>query len=142
MTDRPRALAVLIAVFLLGCILGSAGSYLWLRNPVGPPTRAIRNLPPGPGGPGGHQRFSELLQLTPEQESRFREIMAESRRQLDALRTEQVPKLEAIRAETNRKLMSVLNEEQKKKFAAFLKEMGDRGERRPPRGGRGMEPPR
>ena len=32
MKDRPRALAVLIAVFLLGCLAGSAGSYFWLKK--------------------------------------------------------------------------------------------------------------
>jgi Spy/CpxP family protein refolding chaperone len=81
----------------------------------------------------------ELLQLTPDQEARFRATMAESRKQLDALRSEQAPKIEAIRSETNRKLSSILNEEQRKKFAAFLKEMENR-RRRSPRG-RGLETP-
>jgi len=141
-TDRPRALAVLIAVFLLGCILGSAGSYMYLRNrPDQPFVRGMQGGRPGPerGQGTGRQGFSDMLQLTPEQEGQFREIMAESRKQLDALRMEQGPKIEAIRTETNRKLMSVLNEEQKRKFSAFLEDMA---KRRPPRmGGRGMEPP-
>ena len=140
MTDRPRALAVLIALFLLGCVLGSAGSYIYLQNRTDQTVREFRGgRPEFERGQGpGRQRFTDMLQLTPEQEGRFREIMAESRKQLDALRMEQGPKIEAIRAETNRKLMSVLNEEQKKKFSAFLEEMA---KRRPPRMGRGMEPP-
>ncbi|MBP1625202.1 MAG: hypothetical protein H6Q07_3224 [Acidobacteria bacterium] len=139
MTDRPRALAVLIAVFLLGGILGASGSYLWFRNqPV--PQRGVRDFRPGPGGPGGRLRFNDMLQLSPEQEVRFREIMGEMRGKLDALTAEQSPKIEAIRTETNRSLMSVLNAEQKKKFADFLKQM-EVGRRREPHGGRGMPPP-
>jgi Spy/CpxP family protein refolding chaperone len=105
------------------------------------------------GSPLGGRRISEFLKLTPEQDARFREIMAESFRelgklrtkqepifrQLDQLRQEQEPQLEAIRTETNRKLMTILNEEQKKKFSEFLKETENwRGH--PPHGGRGMEP--
>ena len=32
MKDRARAIGVLIAVFLLGCLAGSAGSYFWLKR--------------------------------------------------------------------------------------------------------------
>ncbi len=87
----------------------------------------------------------DLLQLTPEQERRFREIMSESRKQLDQLRTEEAPKLdairaeeapklEAIRAETNRKLRAILNQEQQNKFETFLKEMESRRRRGGPGG--------
>ncbi len=141
MTDRPRALAVLIAVFVLGCVLGSAGSYMWLRHSEPPSARNMRSFPAGSGP--GRQRLPELLQMTPEQENQFREIMAESRKKLESLRTEQEPKIEAIRAETNRELLSVLNPDQQKKFDGFLKEM-EQFRRRPPRerNGRGMQPPR
>ncbi len=120
MTDRPRALAVLIAVFLVGCIIGSAGSYYWLRRSQVSQTRnRVDMRPPF----AERQRLTELLKLTPDQEKRFQEIMAESRRQLNAIRIEQAPKIEAIRSETNRKLSSILNEEQQKQFNAFRKEM-------------------
>jgi Spy/CpxP family protein refolding chaperone len=136
MNDRPRALAVLIAVFLFGCVAGSAGSYFWFRN------RAVGKLEvprfrPGPGQ--GRQRIPEL-QLTPDQEAQFGRIMGEMRNQIDTLRKEQEPKFEAIRSETSRKLTSILNEEQKKKFTLFLKEMEER-RMRPPHENRGMDGP-
>jgi len=147
MTDRPRALAVLIAVFLVGCIVGAAGSYYWLKKDYAP--RNWRRAE-GPPPPQGRQRFRPDLQLTQEQDARFREIMTEYYKQLEALRAEQAPKLEAlrkeqspkidaIRAETNRKLEAILDPEQKKKFDAFLKEM-ENMRRRPPRG-REFRPP-
>jgi hypothetical protein len=139
MKDRPRALAVLIAVFLAGTIVGASGSYFWLKKPTEPPIRIRGNgrLPRG-GGPN----LPEFLKLTPEQEKRGSEIMAESRRQLEALRREQTPKIEAIRNETNRKLFSILNEEQKKSFEDMLKKWEEMQKQEPRRRGPGPPPPR
>lgn len=160
MTDRPRALAVLIAVFLLGGILGTGGTHWWMKRSMGTERVQLQNHPPR--SPQGRQRVRELLQLTPEQETQYGSIMAESRRQMEALRAEQQPKIDAILSEqrpkmdailaeqrpkmdaiiseTNRKIMAILNADQQKKFEAIVKEMSSR-ERRPPRGGRGMGPP-
>ncbi len=135
MKDRPRALIVLIAVFLLGCLSGILGSYLWSRRypeaslPIARDIRQPRDQ--------GRQRMSDLLGLTPEQERRFREIMEESRRKLMELQKEQMPKVEAIRNETNREFSEVLNEEQRRKFEAFLEEW----QKRRGRGPRGPESP-
>jgi hypothetical protein len=149
MTNRPRALAVLVAVFLLGGILAAGGTYLWLKNLQDPERRAMQNRFPG-GPPQGRMRMQESLQLTPEQEEQFGKIMSESRRQMEAVRAEQQPKIdaifseqqtkmEAIVADTNRKVMAILNQEQQKKFESLWKEMNG-GRRRPPHGGRGMGP--
>lgn len=145
MTDRPRALAILIGVFLFGCIAGAASSYVWMRNRPSDEVRAVRNFPGGFSR--GRQRMPDL-KLTPEQESKFRDIMSESRNQLGPLWEEeerfrkiQIPKIEAIRAETNRKMMSVLDDNQKKMFSDFLNEM-EKMRMRMPHGGRGsMGPP-
>jgi len=153
-TDRPRALAVLIAVFLLGCVLGSAGSYMWFRSrPVVEP-RMTRG---GQRGGSPMARLTELLKLTPEQDAKRREIMAESFKelnklraiqepkveplfhQLEELRKEQEPQIDALLSGTNRKIMAILNPEQQKKFADFLKDAENR-RRRGPYGGRGMGP--
>jgi len=144
-TDRPRALAVLITVFLLGCIIGSAGFYYWFEKSQDVPVVNERNRS-SPGPP--RQSLPELLQLTPEQEKRYKEIMAEAWKQhqslrseqeemLGALRDKQAPKIQEIWAETNRKFSEILNEEQKEKFDAFLKEM-ESIRKHPPRG-RGFE---
>jgi len=135
-TDRPRALIILLAVFLLGCIAGAAGFHFWPTKLPSPVVPEMRNASPGHGQ--GRQRMPELFQLSPEQEARFREIMAESRRKLAELQNEQRPKIEAIRAETDRKLHDILNEEQRKKFDSYLKEMQNRRGREPR--GRGPEP--
>jgi len=144
MTDRPRALAVLVAVFLLGGIVGSGGMYFWQQRTRSQDRRIGQGGPPGPQQ--GRQRMKELLQLTSDQQEQFGKIMADSRKQMDEVRiqdqpkiekifSEQQPKIEAIFSETNKKLMAVLNPDQQKKFEALRKEMNSR-RRHSPFGGR------
>jgi len=140
MNDRPRALAVLIAVFLAGAIVGAAGSYFWPKKPVEPPIRVRGNGPTLSRG-AGRPNLPEMLKLTPEQEKLGSEIMAESRRKLETLRSEQAPKIEAIRAETNRKLLAILNEEQRKSFEGQLKKWEEMRKQAPRRRGPGPPPP-
>ena len=150
MTNRPRALAVLVAVFLLGGLLGFAGSYYWFgKSPEAGITERENDPRRRPEQP---PRLSDLLQLTSEQDQRFHEIMAEAREQLEPLRIEQnemqktlrakqSPEIEAIWAETNRKFSDILDAEQKQKFETFLKEM-ESMRKRPPSRKRGSEPKR
>lgn len=147
MSDRPRALAVLVAVFLLGGIVGSAGFYYWFGKPQPAP---VANGRSGPQQMSGRPpTLAERLELTPDQEKQYKEIMSETWKQFESLRTEQeetrralrakqAPKIDEIWAETNRKFSAILNDEQKKKFDDFLKEM-ETMRKRPPRG-RGFEP--
>ena len=136
MKDRPRALAVLAAAFLLGCLVGSAGSYFWLKRSPDFRDGAMKDGPmPRPQPPN----FKQILQLTPEQEAQFNETVAEYRRRMaefrksaDAFHFEQDAKIQGILSEMDRKLYSILNEEQKKKFAAWKKEF-ENTRRRPPR---------
>jgi Spy/CpxP family protein refolding chaperone len=129
--ERIRALLVLIAVFLLGCLVGGGTFYFWSAS-----TYAAR-----PGPFASFRRFgdrppsmAETLKLSPDQEVKFREIMGESRRKVDEAMAANAPKLEAIRLEMHNKLLSILNEEQKKKFESFTKEFESRRPipRRPP----------
>ena len=120
MRNRARAWAILIAVFLLGSLLGAGGAFFWSRTHPGPGWAHPQGSPPPPRG---HRRLPELLEMTPEQEARFGEIMKESRRQLDALQTEQQPRIEAVLAETNQKISSILDAAQQKKFADYLEDI-------------------
>jgi hypothetical protein len=140
--DRPRALAVLVAVFLLGCLAGSAGSYFWFKKSLDS-SRRLPDLREGATKEGPRPRpepprFKQILDLTPEQDAQFNQIVAESRKQMsefrkqtDAFHSEQDNKIKAIISEMNRKINVILNEEQKKKFAAWQKEFDSR--RRSPR---------
>jgi len=124
MNDRLRALAVIIAVFLVGCALGATGSYYWVSR-IDANTQSLQPpLPPQAKSPmmrdPGGRRIADILQLTSEQDSRFKEIMADSRKQIEAIRSEELPKLQAAQADLNRRISELLTEEQRKKFDDYM----------------------
>jgi len=140
--DRPRALIVLIVVFLLGCLAGSAGSYYWFKKSIEAGRRSS-DFREGAVKDGSRPRpeppnFKQILDLTPEQDARLKEIVAESRKQMaefrkqtDAFHSEQDNKIKTVISEMTGKINAILNEEQKKKFAAWQKDFENK--RRPSR---------
>jgi len=140
--DRPRALMVLIVVFLLGCLAGSGGSYFWFKKSIDAGRRSS-DFREGAMKDGSRPRpeppnFKQILDLTPDQDAKLKEIVAESRkhmadyrRQTDAFHSEQDNKIKAVLSEMTGKINAILNEEQKKKFAAWQKDFESK--RRPPR---------
>ncbi len=124
MSDRMRALTVIVAVFLLGCMVGAACILVW-----GNRVTADRGTRAGEPASRGPMRLSERLQLSPEQDTQLRQILAESRKQMEAVRRESAPRFEAIRSEMDKKIYAILNDEQKKKFEEFRKEMESRSGR-------------
>jgi Spy/CpxP family protein refolding chaperone len=122
MKNRARALAVLVAVLLLGCLLGIAG-YRFLEKRIQKPpavtsTQRVRN----------HTgRLASRLQLTKEQEVQLNSILEDSRRQIDTSRAEWESKLQTLRAKTNERIAAILNDEQRKQFQQFLGEAQSHG---------------
>jgi hypothetical protein len=134
-----RAIAVLITVLFLGCLIGAAGSWLRYGN-----YGNIRQVDGRQGDSSAlprryyEQRLSELLELTPEQKARFENVMKKSRQELDALSKEQRLKIGTVIEETNKEIYSILNAEQEAKLEAFLNDINSRREReRGTRGERG-----
>ncbi|HYK87766.1 MAG TPA: hypothetical protein VE398_03295 [Acidobacteriota bacterium] len=123
MSNRMRALVVLAAVFLLGCMVGAAGFLVWGGRVV-----SARGLRPGEPFPRGDRPFRlvERLGLSHDQESQVRQVLDDSRKKLDAIRAESAPRLAVVRAEMDKKILALLNDEQKKKFEEFRKEMESR----------------
>ena len=142
MKARMRAIAVLIAVLLLGCLIGAAGS--WLRYGKYGNVRADEKQEDSPLMSGRYeQRLPELLGMTSEQKARFEDIMKGSRRELDALSREQRLKINAVIEQANKEILSILENEQKAKLETFLNDVnrrrdrgsrGERGSRLPKRG--------
>ena len=120
MTDRMRALAVLIAVFLVGCALGATGSYYWVSSTISTASSPVPRPQVQPMRDPGGRRIAEILQLTPEQESRFKEIMADSRKQIEVIQSEELPKIQSAQAEMNRRISELLTEEQRKQFDDYM----------------------
>jgi hypothetical protein len=124
MKNRTRALAAIIAVLLIGFILGIAGYRFFERRSHGIP--AISSA----GRIAHTGRLAYQLQLTNEQEKQLGIILEDSRREIETERQGWDSKLQAIRAKTNERISSILNNEQKQKFQEILSAAGSHG--RPP----------
>jgi hypothetical protein len=148
MNDRPRALTVLISIFLAGCIIGAAiGFFLWARrmpdfsqNRGGPQffgtarPRGVQGGRPG-GGPGGGQWLPELLKLTPEQSRRLMQVMEDFRDQLNDLRIEQektsryqqaMEEFRRLQAEQEPKIKAIETDTNRKISAILNKEQNNK----------------
>ena len=134
MNSRSRAIASLVAVFLLGCLCGASGLNLWFKKYGW----GRQNQPEMRRGERPNSIFDQL-KLTSEQQAKLKLILDESRTQIDNVRSEMGPKFNAVRDQTNLRISAILNEEQKKKFEQSLKEMD---QRRDPHFGRGGFGPR
>lgn len=122
MKSRSSALAVIIAVLFIGCLLGIAG-YHFLgkglsKHPEVSDSQRTQEHAEG---------LASRLQLTAEQEAQLRAILEDSRRQIAASRAEWDANLQDIRAKTNEKIAAILNEEQKSRFQQLLKKGDSKG---------------
>ena len=121
MTNRVRTIMVLIAVLLIGCLLGVAGLHLWGERLSGSGRLAFLTREKGHSN-----KLIGLLQLTPDQQTQYKAILQDTRREVEASRAEMQRKMVGIRDQANVRIASILNEEQKKKFEQYLKDAGPR----------------
>ena len=79
------------------------------------------------------EAMAKNLNLSPEQKEQVRQILGESRTQLEALRKESEPRFDEIRRQADERLQSVLTPEQ---WQLFQREREENRSRRGRRGGR------
>ena len=116
MNSRKSAIAVIIAVLLIGCLLGVFGIWIWekrAQNALNTNGRYIQS--------DYSIRIFDQLQITSEQEAELAEILEESRKEILACRTELQNRMDSIRAETNEKIAGILDEDQRSTFELLLK---------------------
>jgi uncharacterized membrane protein len=148
MNARIRALAVLVAVFLIGTSAGAIAYRLYTAK-----TQVLSAPAPPKAERPARPHLQEALNMSPEQKTKFEEIWKEFRPRFEALRAEQEKKFDAVRAEVdpryeelrtevNRRIASILNEEQKRKFETLQKDVNSKkGRRRLDRPGPAPENP-
>ncbi len=123
MKNRARAVVVIVAVLLSGCILGTAGYHFFFEKRVRTQL-AVSNS----GHVSGHAgRLAERLQLNKEQEKQLSGILEDSRLQIETGRNEFNSKMQEIRTKTNERIAAILNDEQKQRFQRILIAPGSHG---------------
>ena len=143
MKDRPRALAVLVAIFLIGAIIGTAGSYFWFYKPSAVVDKPPDNRrPPSPKAQAPPRFPWTDLNMTSEQVEQFKEIGKETGEKFETLRKEQwkyeadlAEKRNRIWKESNDNIRSILNKEQMLVFDDWLEKSHDWFESAPRRMG-------
>ena len=119
--------AAALAIFLLGFAAGAlapAAYRAWTRGDVGRRDRL--------------ERMSEDLKLSPEQKEQVRQVFAETRTRLEALRKESEPRFAEIRRDADERLKQVLTPEQWEEFRKSREE--GRGRRGRGKGGGDGQP--
>lgn len=82
--------------------------------------------------PARENRFDEMLKrlnLTEEQDAQVREILGDTRKQLQALRREAEPRVSEIRRQADERMQQVLTAEQWQQFRQMREETRGRGRR-------------
>jgi Spy/CpxP family protein refolding chaperone len=116
-----------LVVFLLGFAAGALAlsAYRSWARPT--PTRESRR-----------DRFEQVIQrleLTDEQEPQVRQIFADARERVRALREETEPRFDEVRRQTDERLQKVLTPEQWERFQKMMSESRGQGRGRRERGG-------
>ncbi|HEX5707752.1 MAG TPA: hypothetical protein VFX96_10685 [Pyrinomonadaceae bacterium] len=122
-----------LVIFLLGVAAGALAPrayFAWARGGEQRQSREDR-----------FEQMLDRLQLRDEQETQVRQILGDTRAQLQALRRESEPRVREIQQQADERLQQVMTPEQWQQFQQLKEEM--RGQRRRGgRGGRGGGPPR
>jgi len=131
--DRSRAFIVLVAVFLIGIMIGIGGSYIWFK-----PSADMQRSSDGryPLATNGSPPQPPEFNLTSEQEEELGVIWKETGEKLRSLMHEQRERMTAVNKttkdiwdENDSKVRAVLNQEQKDQFDLWIEEVrGWRGQ--------------
>jgi len=114
---RAAATISVLALFLMGMVIGAFGMHLFERHqmPWHGPAYGMGMGRPGPSHFPPHfmEKLEEQLGLTPEQSDQVHRIIAHGRLQAEALRHDVAPQVHAQMQETHRQIMEILTPEQR-----------------------------
>jgi Spy/CpxP family protein refolding chaperone len=123
--SRFTAVAAALALVVSGIAIGALATFIVLQRPGGPGAPP----PPGPPPPPFTRDMESQLDLSEQQWTQIQAILAESRRESDAIRHELRPRLERNLEETRARIGALLTPEQRVKFEALVREDRRRAER-------------
>jgi len=121
---RWQALIALTGLFVLGTVAGGLGAHLYyaraLDRPPEPPPFFAGRLGP---------HLVRRLDLTPEQGEQLRQVLAESRREAEAMRRELAPRMREVMERSERRIQEILTPEQRRRFAELRRDSRRRSDR-------------
>jgi Spy/CpxP family protein refolding chaperone len=128
---RWKATILVVAVFLLGVVLGGAALYM-ARSVWGDgPSRGPHFGPPGPERDARVvEQMTRDLDLTPEQQAQLAASLEETRKQMNAVYDSIRPQIQQLREQGRDRIRAFLTPEQREKFEAMLARFDEERRRR------------
>jgi Spy/CpxP family protein refolding chaperone len=118
MTDKRKAIILVIILFVLGIALGAVGTHMWDTH-----VRASQTH---------HSVIKDLkseLQMTPAQETQFDAIIKQENSKFHELHAQEQqewdPKRDSVRQQGRDSIRAILSPEQRAKFDSFVKKLDD-----------------
>lgn len=122
---RSAALALVIAVFVLGVALGALGMYLGgARVFAGHPATPVR-LTPAQRNDRVVENLTKDLSLTAEQQGQLKAILEQTGAGYKSIHDEEAPKLESVRQKGRDQIRGILKPEQLPKFEETLRKIDE-----------------
>lgn len=118
---RSTALAAVIALFLVGVLVGVLGTHVFYLRQV--------RQPGGMAALGSRYLAAELdrrLELTPEQRGEVDAILADAAREAGEIRREMTPRMLEILERAHRRIAAELSPEQRRELERFRRQRGAR----------------
>ncbi|HEV2305193.1 MAG TPA: hypothetical protein VGR93_06720 [Candidatus Acidoferrales bacterium] len=113
MTDKRKAIILVIVLFVLGIALGSVGTHMWDAHVLASQHHSVVKA------------LKAELQMTPAQEKQFDAIIKDDRSKFRALYmqrdAEWDPKIDQVRQQGRQNIRAILTPDQRAKFDAFFK---------------------
>jgi len=108
---RTAALAAVLALFLVGVVVGVLGTHLYYAHRLGRP-----GAPQGMIARSFEEHIARELQLTDEQRGRMAAILREGHDEAERIRAELSPRVREHMRSVHERLLEILTPEQRRRF--------------------------
>jgi hypothetical protein len=122
LTNRRKAQLIIIATFLFGTVVGASGYYLLSKQP-------LINQSTTP--PNTLNEITRAVGLSAEQRTQIEQMLEDSRREQQELRTQIRPQFTAIRMRCRERIRTVLSPEQQGLYDKWNQEQDAKRDQKP-----------
>jgi uncharacterized membrane protein len=122
LTNRRKAQLIIIATFLFGTVVGASGHYLLSKQPLINQSAAPQNT---------LDEMTRAVGLSVDQRTQIEQMLEDSRRQQQELRTQLKPQFTAIRVQCRERIRTLLSPEQQALYDKWNQEQDAKRDQKP-----------
>lgn len=117
-----KAIFSVVAVFVLGALLGGLGVYAWTQRVHGAPVVHTKK--------SSVERLTDVLSLTAPQQEQVRAILGDTKGRFDATYDTIRPQMDSIRQQGRQQIRAILTPEQLPRFEEHLRQLDEERKRK------------